>query len=42
MIGGRIDPLITHRLARADAEQALKLMEAKAEGMLKVVLEPNR
>jgi threonine dehydrogenase-like Zn-dependent dehydrogenase len=39
---GRIDPepYISHRMPLAQAEQALKLMEAKGQGVHKVVLHP--
>lgn len=41
---GRLDvkPLITHRIPLADVERGLKLMEAKAEHVLKVVIEPHQ
>lgn len=40
---GRVDvrPLITHLLPLAEAERGLRLMDAKAEGVVKVVVQPT-
>ena len=37
-----VEQLISHRLPLDQAEQGLQLMDAKAEEVLKVVLEPHR